>query len=47
LYDALGNAVTQEVTAGSIAALPDACFGVGLLTPVADAAGTVSFSLKG
>jgi hypothetical protein len=47
LCDAAGNAVVQTIVAGNVYALPDACFGVGLLAAVADADGVVSFSLKG
>lgn len=47
LCDAAGNAVAQTVAAGNVYALPDACFGIGLLVPVADTDGVVAFSLKG
>ena len=47
LFDSAGNAVAQSVAAGGIYALPDACFGVGVLYLVADAEATVALSLKG
>ena len=47
LYDAAGAPMVQAVAAGRVYQLPDACFGIGLLAVVADAAGTVALSLKG
>lgn len=47
LYDVSGAPVVQAVAAGRIHVLPEACFGVGVLAIVADAAGSVAVSLKG
>lgn len=47
LVDAAGNVVELEVAAGHAYALPDACFGIGLLFLVADGDAVVSISLKG